>query len=190
MIRPILRRAGVAAILLAGVLALGACGGRPDIVGASRTGPALALEAYFDGRLTATGVFQDRFEDVRRAFTVEIEGAWDGETLTLVEDFVYEDGAVEQRIWRLRKTGPSTWEGAAEGVVGKALGEVRGSAFNFRYTFDLERPGGDRIRVDFDDWMFRINDRDMVNRAYVSKYGVEIGTLSIFFRREPSPDGS
>lgn len=183
-----MRRRLATALAAIALLGLAACGGRPDIADYAAGDPPMALEEYFDGRLTATGVFQDRFEDVRRAFTVEIEGDWDGEVLTLVEDFDYEDGSTERRIWTLTKTGDATWEGRADGVVGVATGEVRGNAFNFRYSFDLKRPDGDTLRVDFDDWMFRLSERDVVNRAYVSKYGVDIGTLSIFFRKESTPE--
>ena len=175
------------------VVGLAACGG-PDLDDHEGQEPALVLEEYFDGRLTAHGVFQDRFGDVRRTFVVEAVGVWDGETLTLTEDFVYEDGSTEQRIWELRPEGGGRWTGTAAGVVGTAEGEVRGNAFNWRYTIDLETPDG-TLRATFDDWMWLLDDRVMVNRAYVSKWGVEIGQLSIFFRRDepltaaPADDG-
>lgn len=175
-------RAYILALSL-GALSLAGCAGGPRLADYAADQPALVLEEYFDGELTAWGVFQDRFSDVRRRFTVEIEGDWDGETLTLVEDFAYADGATERRVWRLRKTGAATWEGEAEGVIGVATGEVRGNAFNFRYDFDLVRPNGDTLRVHFDDWMWAQDEQVVINRAYVSKYGVEIGTLSIFFQR-------
>ncbi|MEO1329433.1 MAG: DUF3833 domain-containing protein [Pseudomonadota bacterium] len=182
------RRALLAAGLSAAALGLSACAGGPDLADYAASGPALAPERYFDGRLEGWGVFQDRFDDVRRRFKVDIVGRWDGETLTLDEDFVYEDGSTEKRVWRLTKTGPDTWRGEAAGVVGEATGRVAGNALNFRYTFDLVRPNGDTLRVDFDDWLWLQDDRVLVNRAYVSKFGIEIGTLSIFFRREtPMP---
>lgn len=176
------RRIGQA---LAGALLLGlaGCGGTPELSDYAEQGPELELERFLDGKLTAHGVFQDRFGDLRRAFVVEVEGDWDGETLTLEEDFIYEDGSTERRVWRLTKTGEESWTGTAEGVVGTAVGEEAGNAFNWRYTIDLKTPDGE-LRATFDDWLWRIDDRVMVNRAYVTKWGIEIGTLSIFFRRE------
>ncbi|MEL6979962.1 MAG: DUF3833 domain-containing protein [Pseudomonadota bacterium] len=147
-------------------------------------GPDFALERYFDGRIEAWGVFQDRAENVRRTLKVTIDGTWDGETLTLDEDFIYEDGATEKRIWVLRKDGPNRWVGTAEGVVGEAVGIVEGNALNWKYEFDLVRPNGDVVRVDFDDWMYLQDDRVMINRAYVSKFGFEVGQLSLFFVRD------
>ena len=162
---------------------LTACGGTPSLDDFSGTTPELELEQFLSGKLTAHGVFQDRFGDVRRTFVVELVGEWDGETLTLTEDFVYEDGSTEQRVWRLTQTGPESWIGTAEGVIGEARGEERGNAFNWVYTIDLQTPDG-VLRASFDDWLWQIDDQVMINRAYVTKFGVEIGQLSIFFRRE------
>lgn len=175
-----LRHATAAIALAAG---LAACAGTPDLADFEGGEPELELERFFSGRLTAHGVFQDRFGDVRRIFVVEALGRWDGEVLTLEEDFVYEDGSTDRRVWEFRKTGEESWVGTAPDVVGEAVGEERGNAFTFAYTVDLETPDG-TLRADFEDWLWRIDDRVMINRAYVTKYGIEIGQLSIFFRRE------
>jgi len=167
---------------------LAACG-TPSLDDHRGAEPELELERFLDGRLTAHGIFQDRFGDLRRSFVVDVVGEWDGETLTLTEDFVYEDGTTERRVWELQQTGPESWRGSAEGVIGEATGEEAGNAFNWRYTIDLPTPDGP-LRASFDDWLWRLDDRVMVNRAYVTKYGIEIGQLSIFFRREePLPPG-
>ena len=100
--------------------------------------PRFVLEDYFAGQTKAWGLFQDRFGKLRRQFEVEIDGTWDGEILILVEDFVYDDGETEQRIWHIRKTGPHTYDGKANGVVGTAAGVAYGSAVNWRYDFDLK----------------------------------------------------
>ncbi|MEO1265350.1 MAG: DUF3833 domain-containing protein, partial [Pseudomonadota bacterium] len=160
------------------------CASGPTLDDYAKNEPKLVLEEYFDGELDAWGVFQDRFNDLRRSFVVEVDGSWDGETLTLVEDFVYEDKTTERRIWTLQKDGENGWRGSAEGVVGEAVGTVSGNALNWAYEFDLQRPNGDTLRVSFDDWMWLQDDRVLINRAYVTKFGVEIGTLSIFFRRK------
>ena len=173
----------IRASLVGAVLMLTACAGTPSLDDHTGMTPELELERFLEGRLTAHGVFQDRFGDVRRIFVVDVLGEWDGSVLTWTEDFVYEDGETERRIWRLTKTGEETWSGAAEGVIGEAKGEERGNAFNFAYTIDLKTPDGP-LRANFDDWLWQIDDHVMINRAYVTKFGIEIGQLSIFFRRE------
>jgi hypothetical protein len=176
------RPAMIRLLALSLVLALAACVGRPSLDGPSMGGPDIALEEFFDGSVIAHGQFQDRFGEVRRRFVVEVEGTWDGETLTLVEDFAYNDGQTERRVWSLRKTGPDTWAGTAPGVIGEATGTTRGDTFNWTYSIDLpEESGG--FRADFDDWMWRLDETRLLNRAYVSRFGVDLGEVIIFFER-------
>lgn len=178
----------MARLFLTALLAtLGSGCANPDLRDHVNDEPALDLAAYFTGRSQAWGQFQDRFGKVRRRFVVDITGAWDGETLTLTEAFRYDDGATEQRIWRLRRNGPTGWEGTADGVVGKARGEVAGNAFNWRYTFDLQTGDGKTLRLTFDDWMWRLDEDVIINRARVSKFGITVGEVLIFFRREGAP---
>ncbi len=159
-----------------------ACVGTPSLDDAPLSDRKLNLEEFFDGRVEAKGPFQDVFGTVRRRFDVTIDGTWDGETLRLVEDFVYEDGSTEQRIWTLTKTGEDTWRGTAPGVEGTATGEERGDTFNWRYTIDLPVPDG-TLRVTFDDWMWLLSEDRLLNRAYMSRAGVTIGDVIILFEK-------
>lgn len=169
--------AGLAMATLAG------CAGRPDLDDTNLSGRDLELERYFDGNLVAYGQFQDLFGTVRERFKVEINGTWDGETLTLVEDFVYDDGRTEQRVWTLEKTGEETWSGTADGVQGTALGTERGDTFNWAYTIDLPLADGSTQRLKFDDWMWLMADGRLLNRAYVSRFGVTVGDVIIMFEK-------
>lgn len=146
--------------------------------------PRLLIEEYFDGQSRAWGVFQDRFGKVRRQFVVDIDGGWDAERqiLTLDEDFVYDDGATETRLWTIKKTGAHSYTGTADGVVGEAEGESFGNAFNFRYTFDLP-VDGDTWRVTFDDWMYLQDENILFNKATIKRWGVRLGDVYIFFDR-------
>lgn len=168
---------------LAAVLVLAGCTGKPALEDEKLSTRNLNLEEFFEGRSVAYGQFQDIFGTVRRRFEVEINGTWDGKTLTLVEDFVYEDGSTEQRVWTLLKTGADTWRGTAPGVIGEAFGEERGDAFNWRYTIDLPVPDG-TLRVTFDDWMWLLTEDRLLNRAYMKRFGVDIGEVIITFEKQ------
>lgn len=168
--------------VLASVLLIAACASGPSL-DTQLGGPDLVLEEYFGGPVLAYGQFQDRFGTVRRRFEVDVVGDWDGQTLTLTEDFRYDDGTTEQRVWRLGKTGPTTWAGTAAGVIGEATGEVRGDTFNWRYTIDLPIGGGETLRASFDDWIWQLDDTRLLNRAYISRFGVRLGEVIIFFEK-------
>ncbi|MEM9710522.1 MAG: DUF3833 domain-containing protein [Pseudomonadota bacterium] len=174
------------ALAVAALILLAACAS-PSLEDPKLSERKLDLETFFDGDLKAYGQFQDLFGTVRRRFEVDVSGDWDGERLRLVEDFVYEDGATEQRIWTLTKTGPDAWEGTAPGVIGVATGEESGDTFNWRYTIDLPIPSADgsvdTLRASFDDWMWLLADDRLLNRAYLSRYGVRIGEVIISFEK-------
>lgn len=174
---PVVMYAVGLSILLAG------CAGKPALKDSNLSDRVFNLEEFFDGTVVANGQFQDVFGTVRRRFEVTVEGTWDGETLRLVEDFNYADGTSEQRIWTLQKTGPDSWEGSAPGVLGLATGEEQGDTFNWAYTIDLPVPDG-TLRVSFDDWMWQLSDTRVLNRAYMKKYGVDIGEVIILFEKQ------
>ena len=171
----------------ASAFALTACTGKPALDDPALTDREFELQEFFDGRTVAYGQFQDTFGTVRRSFTVTITGDWNGERLLLVEDFVYEDGATEQRVWTLRPTGPETWEGTAPGVIGVATGTEDGNRFNWRYEIDLPVPAADgtieTVRATFDDWMWQLSDDRLLNRAYMQRFGVDVGEVIIYFEK-------
>ena len=178
------RHLGLATLLSAG---LAACSGHPSFQDASLSDRQFRLEEFFNGKFIAHGQFQDRFGTVRRQFVVRVNGHWDGKLLKLVEDFVYEDGSTEQRVWTLHKTGATTWEGTAPGVIGVAKGEVKGDRFNWTYTIDLPvtKAGAPTTttQVSFDDWIWLQSDKRAFNRAYMMKYGITLGDVSISFEK-------
>lgn len=144
--------------------------------------PKLDLFAYFQGQTKAWGLFEDRFGKVRRQFQVDIQGTLADGTLTLDEGFRYDDGELARRVWTIRRDGPDTYVGRADDVVGEARGRAAGNALNWTYTLDLP-VGGSTWRVTFDDWMFLQPGGVLLNRARVAKWGVEIGSVTLFFKK-------
>jgi hypothetical protein len=146
--------------------------------------PTFKPEEYFRGRTKAWGFFQDRFGNIRRQFAVEIDGSLDGGTLVLAESFAYADGEKSTRVWRIRPLGNGEYEGTAGDVVGTARGKAVGNAMNFAYEIDLPIQGS-TWRVRFDDWLLLQDDEVLLNRSTVTKFGVELGEVLIFFQRLP-----
>jgi len=148
--------------------------------------PALDLASYFDGTLEGHGMVLDRAGQVQRRFVVRIKGTWNGDIGTLDEDFAWSDGKQQGRVWTLRRAASdsSRWIGTAADVVGEAQGLVAGNALNWTYTLDLATDGG-RYKIAFDDWMFLIDERVLLNRAVMTFYGVRVGEVLISFRKLP-----
>jgi hypothetical protein len=148
----------------------------------SQTEPAFVLEEYFEGQTTAWGLFEDRFGNVQRQFVVDIDGQWDGKTLILREDFVYDDGETETRVWTITKTGDNSYEGETENAIGTAKGSLAGNAFHWAYGFNL-KVGDGYWKVNFDDWMFLQPDGVLLNKAKITRWGLTLGTVFLSFSK-------
>ena len=115
--------------------------------------PRFILEEYFNGIIDAWGMFQNRDGKVIKRFKVVIDAQWKGKQGVLDERFIYRDGTQQQRIWRIERTGDTSYTGRADDVVGAASGEVSGNALHWLYTLRL--PVDDAVYdVQFDDWMY------------------------------------
>jgi len=169
----------ISGLLVLTLLAVAGCGGM-EPAAFEKAEPRLVIEDYFAGETRAWGLFEDRFGRVRRQFTVDITGEWDGTELVLDERFHYSDGERERRVWRIRKIDEHIYEGTAGDVVGIARGTSYGNALHWRYAMDL-RIGTRDVRVDFDDWMFLQPGGVLLNRARVSKWGIDIGEVTVAF---------
>ena len=146
--------------------------------------PKLDLKQYFNGRLVAHGMVTDRGGKVLQRFTVQMTGTWVGDTGTLNEQFTYADGRKEQRIWTLQRGADGRYIGRAADVLGEAVGQANGNALNWHYTLLLPVDGR-TWEVQFDDWMFLMDDQVMLNRAVMSKFGIRIGEVLLSFQRLP-----
>ena len=146
-------------------------------------GPLFELTTFLDGRMSAWGVFEDRFGKLRRRFSVEMVGHWEDKVFYLDETFTYDDGTHETRIWRVSPTGRGQFTATCADCVGTAYGYCDADTIRMSYRFRLKTDAR-VIVVDFDDRIYRIGAGIAVNRATMSKWGVKLGEVSLFFRRE------
>ena len=168
-------------LLFAAALALGIAGcAAPGVEQYRAEQPALDLKQYLNGTLDAWGVFQGRSGEVKKRFHVVIDAKWDGDTGVLDERFSWSDGTNSRRVWTLIRQPDGTFRGTADDVVGEAIGEVAGNALRWRYVLELP-VDGKLYHVDFDDWMFLMDDKVMLNRSYMSKWGLNLGEVTLTF---------
>ncbi len=165
----------------AGVASLSGCAG-PTVADYANQKPELDLRTYFNGIVDAWGIFTDRNGKVLKRFTVEMKCQWQNGQGILDEDFVYSDGTLEKRVWKLTDQGNGQFIGTAGDVVGVANGQTKGNAFNWRYTLALP-VDGTVLNVQMDDWMYLMNDRVMLNKARMTKLGIHLGDVTLSFTR-------
>ncbi|MBY0238093.1 MAG: DUF3833 domain-containing protein [Burkholderiaceae bacterium] len=160
---------------------LAGCAG-PDVQHYRAQQPVLDLAVYFNGTVDAWGMFQSRGGVVEKRFHVTITGTVGDGTLTLDEQFLYDDGSRQRRVWHLTRAADGRWQGRADDVKGTAQGELAGNALRWQYTLLLP-VSGRTYEMAFDDWMFLIDDCTMINRASMAKFGIELGQVTLMFRR-------
>ena len=156
----------------------------PNVSQYANEKPTLDLSEYFSGTIDAYGIFTDRSGVVKKRLTVLIKANWqviDGKKVgTLDESFDYSDGTKQKRIWTLTEVSPGKYVGSADDVVGEALGDAAGNALNWVYTLALP-VDGTIYHVQFNDWMYLVTPKVMLNKAKMSKFGIDLGEVTLSF---------
>jgi len=170
------------ATMICALFMLGCSG--PQVQQYANEKPVLDLSEYFSGTIDAYGIFTDRSGAVKKRFTVLIKADWkvvDGKKVgTLDESFDYSDGTKQKRIWTLTEQSPGKYIGKADDVISVAQGDLAGNALNWTYTLALP-VDGTVYHVQFNDWMYLINSKVMLNKAKMSKFGIELGEVTLSF---------
>lgn len=178
--RSVLRK-GFLGLMTACVLLLTSCSA--DIKDYAQTQPKLDIFTYFSGDSVAYGMVQDYTHKQTRRFAVKIRGDVVADTLTLHEDFVYDDGEKQTRVWHIRKLADGTYTGTAGDIIGSAKGQSAGNAFNWNYVMDV-KSGGSTYRLTFDDWIYQQDEQHLFNVTSLKKFGVEVARVTLFFEKK------
>jgi hypothetical protein len=173
------RRLVILTAAISSALAMSGCS-TPKVTDYAAQKPVLELRDYFNGTLDAYGVFTDRSGQVVKRFTVVMECSWQGDQGVLDEVFSYSDGTTQRRVWRLQRLADGRFTGQADDVVGTAQGQQSGNAFHWTYTLALPVDGR-IIEVQFDDGMYLMRGKVMLNKAAMRKWGVGLGEVTLSF---------
>ena len=137
------------------------------VLGAGTMGHGVAHAAAAAG-------FETRLYDVSDAALAKARGQIDGILRKAVELGKLQTPDADAAMARLQTSSQ------VADVLGEAVGEVSGNALHWRYQLLLKVDGSTYV-VDFDDWMFLLDQRVMLNRARMSKWGVDLGEVTLSF---------
>ncbi|BCE03024.1 hypothetical protein TYM08_P3087 [Marinicellulosiphila megalodicopiae] len=140
--------------------------------------PKLILEEFFKGQLSASGILKDRKGLVTRYFNVDIQASWEGKVGTLVEDFVFDDGEKQQRIWTLTKISESKYEASAADVKRKTIIDVAGNSMFMKYVLIVPYKDS-TIDITIDDRMYLVNEHTLINESNMTKFGFNVGEINL-----------
>ena len=147
--------------------------------------PILDIREFLNGKVKAWGMLEDRNGKVTRRFIVDMEGKWQGNTGVLEEYFTFDDGEKSERIWTINFSDNHNFTATAADVVGIAKGSQYGNAMQMEYVLDLEvdKEKQTRYNVTLDDWMYLLDQKTLVNKSTIKKFGITFGKLTIFFQK-------
>ena len=168
-------------LLLLAALSLAGCG-TVSVATYSDNKPVLVAEDFFDGRLTAHGVVKNRSGEVIRYFNADIEAYWRDGIGTLEEDFVFDDGERQRRVWTLTPDGEGGYLGTAGDVVGAGKVTVAGNAMFLDYVLRIPW-GDDTLDLHIDDRMYLVNPDVLINESRMLKFGVRVGEILLVIER-------
>jgi len=154
-----------------------------DLSDYENEGKPFDIKEYFTGDIVAWGMLQDYTHQVNRRFCVEINGSWEENKGVLAEKFYFDDGEITYRNWQLTKNIDGSYIGQAEDVVGTAIGKHQGFAFQFTYDLLIEVDNS-TYEVSMNDWMYQIDEYRVMNKTAISKLGVNVANVTLFFDKE------
>jgi hypothetical protein len=105
----------------------------------------------------------------REALQVVIDARWKGDTGTLDERFTYSGRQHPAPVWTSPGWTPTaTPAGRRRGGRGERRSPRQCATLEYVMALPVD---GKVYNVDFDDWMFLMDDRVMLNRSVMSKFG-------------------
>ncbi len=171
-------------LLALGTLPLAACAASP--APPADPGPPITLVSAFQGSTTGRGHFRVWLTGDERRFTARLKGTVTGRdgtrTLTVVEDFLYDDGQKDRLTWVFREQSPGRWTGKREDTVGEATVIEDNGQIRLTYTADFKSPS-DVNRLGFRDILYASPDGTIVNDAVVTRAGIAVASVRFLIRR-------
>ncbi len=141
---------------------------------------SISLVDAFQGRTVGRGLFSVPIAGIERGFDARLLGTvrrrGGVETLTVVEDFFFDDGETDRLTWVFARTGSDSWTGVREDTVGTASVVETGDEVRLTYVADVESRG-ETTRLGFADVIYRRADGVVINEAVVTRFGFPIGTV-------------
>ncbi|MCO7250406.1 DUF3833 domain-containing protein [Pseudoalteromonas sp. Ps84H-4] len=170
-----------AILILAMVMLITSCSA-PDVDYYRGTEPEFNFKQFFSGELKAYGVVQDHKGELTRKLVVDMQASWDGNKGVIDEQFVYDDGETQTRVWYITINDDGSIIGTASDVIGEAEGESNGSVFHWTYSVELPYDDSTLV-VNFDDWMYLVTQSRLINRTAIDKFGIEVGEVTLVIEK-------
>ena len=141
----------------------------------------LIPEEFFVGNLVGNGSFFSRFGE-NKMFRLELTGRIENNDLLIDETATYQDGEVTTTSYRFEKIDANHYKISSPGFVKPIIGELYGNALHWTYHYKHKTSSGETV-IKFDDWMVLHEDGILLDRAFGSKWGIDVGEIVMSLQR-------
>lgn len=138
--------------------------------------PAFDIRRALNGPILCEGAIYGPLGRVESRFVAQMNAAWDGNRCRMTEDFTYDSGMVQTRVWTLRLDQDGTIHAEAPDLIGTGAGQQMGSAVQLRYRIRLPAEAGGHV-LSVIDWMYLAPNGTIINRSQFRKFGIKVAEL-------------
>ena len=101
---------------------------------------------------------------------------------TLEEDFIFDDGEIDRRVWTLNPLDQGRYSGIADDVVGEGDVAVEGNSAFFDYILRIPYNEG-ILDVKIDDRMYLVTPDVLINESRMSKFDIPVGEFLLVIEK-------
>ena len=143
------------------------------------------FKAFFDGRLTGSGVVDNRREGTHRPFTATLTAHWEGAHGALDETLTYADGETRRFAWTFERTAPGRYVGRRDDLVGTAAVSREDGGLRMVYDARTRLPSGAVWTLAFDDRFPQTAADTVTVTGAVSYLFIEVGATHMTIVKQP-----
>jgi hypothetical protein len=169
-------------LLILSIGILSACA-NVSVTDYAKNSPKLVLQEFFNGSLRAHGIVKDRSGKVIRYFNASIDASWVDGVGTLDENFVFDNGEKQQRIWTIIKDDTGKYIGTANDVIGSSQLKVSGNSLFLNYVLRIPYEDG-TLDLNIDDRMYLVSNNVLINESIMTKWGFQVGEIVLVIEKD------
>ena len=145
------------------------------------------IRKVLDGPIVCEGVIFGPLGRVTSRFTARFDATWDGNTGTMMEEFHYDSGNLQNRVWILTLLDGGIITAKAADLIGEGRGQQAGNAVFLAYKIKLSEDAGG-YALDVRDWMYLMPNGTVMNRSQFRKFGFKVAELVATMRPATAAD--
>jgi len=128
-------------------------------------------------------VFESLTWGLQKRAGIAAEGSWDAdkrvvrftETASMTATPIRSSGSFREAVGK--------YSGSEQSLDGNATGEQAGCAFHWKYTRDVPQADGTKTKLNFDGWLYRIDDRACIVPGSAGRAGLPFATAHVTYRK-------